>query len=239
MPVLELPRALRCRSRKSTHRSAQVRRLLDQARAGARKERHLSDASMNRFVRGRIYRTAETVPQSGIYEIVHSGDHREPHSATLISGEPFPDCEIRDSNPRGENVYWGWGRSRKSLRVISSPPGSTSTASSFAHTTSPSFASRITSLEGMHREIHHILSELQAEPAPTRSSHHRTGRSFSWLCPSPGPPCKARAIIDGCPTQETMSAAARAKISAAGLLPPKPARAKGGIMPETANLANS
>jgi hypothetical protein len=34
------------------------------------------------------------VTESGIYEIAHSGGHREPHSAILISGEPFPDCEI-------------------------------------------------------------------------------------------------------------------------------------------------
>ena len=49
---------------------------------------------MNSPALGRLYRTGETVPRSGIYEIVHSADHGEPQSATLISGELFPDCEF-------------------------------------------------------------------------------------------------------------------------------------------------
>ena len=55
----------------------------------------------------------------------------------------------------------------------------------------PSFASRVTSREGMHMDIHHILSELQAEPARLDRVITALEGLFSWLCPTPWPPCKA------------------------------------------------
>lgn len=39
------------------------------------------------------YTTGSRVLQSGIYEIIHHGRHRQAHEAVLISGNPFPRCE--------------------------------------------------------------------------------------------------------------------------------------------------
>ena len=33
------------------------------------------------------------VPQSGIYQAIHYGQHRQPHEAVLIAGNLFPRCE--------------------------------------------------------------------------------------------------------------------------------------------------
>jgi len=41
----------------------------------------------------RHYRSGEVVRQSGIYEVVHDRNHRDPHEVVMISGEQFPDCE--------------------------------------------------------------------------------------------------------------------------------------------------
>ena len=43
---------------------------------------------------GRRYRAGDTVRQSGIYEVIHDRDHRDPHEVVMISGDQFPDCEI-------------------------------------------------------------------------------------------------------------------------------------------------
>ncbi|HEU5235364.1 MAG TPA: hypothetical protein VFU50_21080 [Terriglobales bacterium] len=37
--------------------------------------------------------TGSRVPQTGIYEVIHRGRHRESHEAVLISGNVFPACE--------------------------------------------------------------------------------------------------------------------------------------------------
>src|ERR1019366_9453403 len=97
---------------------------------------------------------------------------------------------------------------------------STSTASSFAHTTSPSFASRVTSLEGMQMDIHHILSELQAERARLDRVITALEGLSAGSAPRRGRPAKPEQSSTAVPHKKTMSAAARAKISAARLLPP-------------------
>ena len=33
------------------------------------------------------------VPESGIYEVIHHGQHRQAHEAVLIGGNLFPRCE--------------------------------------------------------------------------------------------------------------------------------------------------
>jgi len=42
---------------------------------------------------GKVYRSGDTVRQSGIYEVMHDREHREAHEVVMISGERFPDCE--------------------------------------------------------------------------------------------------------------------------------------------------
>ena len=40
------------------------------------------------------------VPETGIYEIIHCGQHRQAHEAVLISGNRFPRCEGCGKNVR-------------------------------------------------------------------------------------------------------------------------------------------
>jgi hypothetical protein len=42
-------------------------------------------------VRGKIFRTGQAIPQSGIYSVQH-GRHRVPHEVTLLRGQIFPRC---------------------------------------------------------------------------------------------------------------------------------------------------
>lgn len=37
------------------------------------------------------YKSAETIPESGIYRVIHA-QHRLPHEVTLIAGQTFPPC---------------------------------------------------------------------------------------------------------------------------------------------------
>lgn len=74
-----------------THRRVRLRRVLRSATA---------KGGNNSFSRRndlpgdeRLYQTGEIVPDSGIYEIVHHSEHREPHSAILIKGQLFRGCE--------------------------------------------------------------------------------------------------------------------------------------------------
>ena len=147
-------------------------------------------------------------------------------------------AEEPPSNPREGNVYWGWGRSRKSLRVISSPPRSTYTASSFAHTTSPSFASRVTSLEGMQVDIHHILSELQAERARLDRVITALEGLSAGSAPRRGRPAKPEQSSTAVPHKKTMALPHGPK-SLRQDCSPKPARAKGGITPKRGRLGKS
>lgn len=38
-----------------------------------------------------LYKSADTIPESGIYRVVHT-QHRLPHEVTLIGGQTFPPC---------------------------------------------------------------------------------------------------------------------------------------------------
>jgi hypothetical protein len=41
-----------------------------------------------------------TIPESGIYEVLHEGAHRETHESVLVKGDRFPACDICDSRVR-------------------------------------------------------------------------------------------------------------------------------------------
>ncbi|ABF39265.1 hypothetical protein Acid345_0260 [Candidatus Koribacter versatilis Ellin345] len=42
----------------------------------------------------------DVVRQSGIYEVVHDGEHRAAHEVVMIAGDAFPNCETCDQNVR-------------------------------------------------------------------------------------------------------------------------------------------
>lgn len=42
--------------------------------------------------KGKIYVTGATVPETGIYRIIHTA-HRLPHEAVIFKGQRFPKCK--------------------------------------------------------------------------------------------------------------------------------------------------
>jgi hypothetical protein len=44
-----------------------------------------------RFDRAMVFRTGQSVPESGIYRVTHGG-HRLPHEVTLLREQTFPRC---------------------------------------------------------------------------------------------------------------------------------------------------
>ena len=42
---------------------------------------------------GQSFRAGEVVRQSGIYEAIHEGAHREPHEVVMVASDLFPSCD--------------------------------------------------------------------------------------------------------------------------------------------------
>ena len=53
---------------------------------GQQQGERLPNVSTGKFI------TEESIPESGIYRVIHSKSHRLPHEVTLIGGERFPRC---------------------------------------------------------------------------------------------------------------------------------------------------
>ena len=49
------------------------------------------------------YKSADPIPGSGIYRVIHS-QHRRPHEVTLIGGQTFPPCAQCHEDVRFELV---------------------------------------------------------------------------------------------------------------------------------------
>ena len=47
-----------------------------------------------------LFRPGDGVPESGIYEVIHDGDHRVAHDAVMIVGNQFPSCETCNERVR-------------------------------------------------------------------------------------------------------------------------------------------
>ncbi len=47
-----------------------------------------------------LFRPGDAVPESGIYEVIHEGDHRQAHDAVMIMGNRFPSCETCNERVR-------------------------------------------------------------------------------------------------------------------------------------------
>jgi hypothetical protein len=42
----------------------------------------------------------QVIPDSGIYEVIHEGDHRPRHDSVLVKGDRFPFCETCNERVR-------------------------------------------------------------------------------------------------------------------------------------------
>jgi len=64
-------------------------------KASQKSTRQEAEHSMNVHAVASFLRSAtgSRVPQTGIYEVIHRGRHREAHEAVLIGGNVFPACE--------------------------------------------------------------------------------------------------------------------------------------------------
>ncbi len=58
---------------------------------GANSSLHLVRPRRTRGVKRRIFKTGESIPDSGIYRVVRQR-HRVPHEVTLLRNEQFPRC---------------------------------------------------------------------------------------------------------------------------------------------------
>ena len=47
-----------------------------------------------------LFRPGDAVPDSGIYEVIHDGEHRQTHDAVMIMGNSFPTCETCENRVR-------------------------------------------------------------------------------------------------------------------------------------------
>ena len=91
-------------SAKSVERSLQIRQVSQGVRAEVQRGAHASVGSIHR---GRLYHTGETVPESGIYAILHNDGLREPRLVTLIRGKEFSECEICRQTVSYRLIYSG------------------------------------------------------------------------------------------------------------------------------------
>lgn len=41
-----------------------------------------------------------TIPESGIYEVIHDHNHRESHESVMVKGDLFPFCDICEGRVR-------------------------------------------------------------------------------------------------------------------------------------------
>lgn len=49
---------------------------------------------------GLYLRPGQTIPESGIYEVIHDLDHRAAHESVMVKGDKFPLCDTCDDRIR-------------------------------------------------------------------------------------------------------------------------------------------
>jgi len=47
-----------------------------------------------------VFAGGEPIPESGIYEVIHHNAHRATHESVLVKGDPFPLCEVCETQVR-------------------------------------------------------------------------------------------------------------------------------------------
>lgn len=49
---------------------------------------------------GDIFKPGDVVQHSGIYRVIHDGNHVQPHDVTCVYGKKFPPCKGCGPHPR-------------------------------------------------------------------------------------------------------------------------------------------
>jgi hypothetical protein len=60
-----------------------------QLKGQGRSRRHASGESRD----GRTYSAGQPVMETGIYQVLHDGAHRNSHEVVMLSGDSFPPCD--------------------------------------------------------------------------------------------------------------------------------------------------
>ena len=47
-----------------------------------------------------FFAAGQVIPESGIYEVIHEGDHRPRHDSVLVKGDRFPFCDTCNERVR-------------------------------------------------------------------------------------------------------------------------------------------
>ncbi len=80
---------------------ARVQRRLSTRRVSAADARGPHDHSPRRPAgHATFFLPGATIPESGIYEVVHDHNHRAPHDSVMVKGDAFPFCDVCEDRVR-------------------------------------------------------------------------------------------------------------------------------------------
>lgn len=66
-----------------------IYRNLPRLKGGGKSRPHFGQ----KIASGPSFRAGETVRETGIYEVIHDGAHREAHEVVMLNGDSFPPCD--------------------------------------------------------------------------------------------------------------------------------------------------
>jgi len=73
-----------------------LRRRLPKLKGGGKSRSHSGEQGRG----GQIFGAGETVKQTGIYEVVHDGEHRSAHEVVMLRDDAFPPCDTCNARVR-------------------------------------------------------------------------------------------------------------------------------------------
>lgn len=85
---------MRALSRRSYVPAWELPRLADRPKGPADEGPRRLNHDRSFFAAGQI------IPESGIYEVIHEGDHRQRHDSVLVKGDRFPFCDTCNERVR-------------------------------------------------------------------------------------------------------------------------------------------
>ncbi len=94
-----LPALIEAYASKATPQAARMPRGIPASRVfrgvrTAENNRSRSASALGSVLLGRVYRTGDRIPASGIYQVAEHADHDEPFSTALVIHESFPRCAV-------------------------------------------------------------------------------------------------------------------------------------------------